>query len=331
MPYEDWTSVGWVELDPGADITRAANTINIVTLIRNITSYVSKSYGADYFGDFCHDVDIYLALIQARAGASFWAMDNSGNRTYKDMEAANSGFIAIAYADSGGTPSLQLYDQSGVGGDSYVCTVPANYYLSIERAGTALTEKIYSDAARTVLLDTLSVTCETGLKEYLYSVTSWDQGTYPGQYITFDVHNLDLICGEEEEEEGPSTATFTIAGETETVYLTKPSWSGEENEISKDIDRKSFWSGNYSLTDKGIIDQPVVLRGIEYTNIVNSTFTNKMKYLIDMSNENEEVTITGLGDCMDGVYIMRSFHYETIPKTVTAYAWVMTLEKVRDI
>jgi len=127
-----------------------------------------------------------------------------------------------------------------------------------------------------------------------------------------------------------SCATFTITGDSYTVYLTKPIWAGEDDKIIKDIDKKSFWSGNYEVDDKGIRSQPLVLRGIEATCTFDSDFTDKMQQMIEMSNDNEEVTISGLDTYMDGVYVIRGFAFNTIKRVVNAYAWTLTLEKVRD-
>jgi hypothetical protein len=141
--------------------------------------------------------------------------------------------------------------------------------------------------------------------------------------------------------------TFSIAGDSYTVLLSAPIWGGEDNKIVKDIDRKSFWSGNYEVNDDGINSQPLVLTGVEFASCeddlcgisfesdahfslcFNMKFTNKMRFITEMSNNNEEVTISGLGDCMDGVYIIKHFHYDNIKGAINAYAWNMTLEKVR--
>jgi len=141
--------------------------------------------------------------------------------------------------------------------------------------------------------------------------------------------------------------TFLVEGESYSVYLTAPIWGGEDNKISKDIDRKSFWSGNYDVNDNGIVTQPLVLRGFEtaecdtelcgiafeggayFSLYFNMGFTNKMRFMIEMADNNEEVTISGLGDCMDGVYIIKTFHYNTVIGAINTYAWNMTLEKVK--
>jgi hypothetical protein len=57
-------------------------------------------------------------------------------------------------------------------------------------------------------------------------------------------------------------------------------------------------------------------------------FTNKFRFIDEMRDNNEEITISGLGDCMDAVYVIKRFHYMTV--TPRAYEWTLVLEKVRD-
>lgn len=143
-----------------------------------------------------------------------------------------------------------------------------------------------------------------------------------------------------------SCPTFSLVSETYTVYLKMPQPNGEDNSISKDISRFNFWSGSYSIHDDGINNQPLTLRGIEFAACdeeyagacfeggglcfpiyFNSKFTNKFRFIMEMSDNNEEVTISGLGDCMDAVYIIKHFRFETL--TPRSRSWTMALEKVR--
>lgn len=196
MAIENWKDTDWYLTDPNNDVNISQYHININTMKRDVIGYFNKSYGDVHFGDFCHDIHVYFTAADVRAGAGFWALSNYSNRTYADMETFGEGMISILYRSAAGDYSIQLYDFSVPNGDSYTCAVATNYYVRIERTGTTLTEKIYSDATRTVLLDTLSVTCETIEKRYLYSVISFDFPNYPNQSITFDIYNLSLTCGE---------------------------------------------------------------------------------------------------------------------------------------
>jgi len=153
-----------------------------------------------------------------------------------------------------------------------------------------------------------------------------------------------------------SCATFSLTGYTHTVVLRKPLWHGVENKITKEINRFPFWSDNYTVHDDGISSQPLILSGIETISCAeesgfcfsetetgacfplcfNTKFTNKFKFLDEMAEDtnviidrHEEVTISGLGTYLDGVYVIKSFSYSTIKKAVSAYSWTLVLEKVR--
>ena len=142
-----------------------------------------------------------------------------------------------------------------------------------------------------------------------------------------------------------SCATFSIIGETYTVYLKMPHYNNEDRKLNKNLNSFHFWDNDYSVHDDGIKSQPLILKGVEFASCdeeyvglclgesacfnlcFNMKFTNKFRFLMDMSNDNEEVTISGLGDCMDAVYVIKHFGFKTL--TPRSRSWTMTLEKVR--
>lgn len=141
-----------------------------------------------------------------------------------------------------------------------------------------------------------------------------------------------------------SCPTFSIIGESRTVFMRTPEPNGEDNKITKGIQRFNFWSGGYKIHDKGTDTQPLVLRGTEtghcaddggicfdedlcFPICFNMPLMNRFKFLMNMSDDNEEVTISGLGDCMNATYVIKHFNYTT--DAPRAYSWTMTLEKVR--
>ena len=136
-----------------------------------------------------------------------------------------------------------------------------------------------------------------------------------------------------------SCPTFSIISETYTVYLKKPHYNNEDKKLNKNINRFNFWSGSYAVHDDGIRNQPLILKGIEFIACTDemcfplcfpicfTTFSDKFEFILSMSNNNEEVTISGLGDCIDAVYIIKRFSFETL--TPSSRSWTMRLEKVR--
>jgi len=148
--------------------------------------------------------------------------------------------------------------------------------------------------------------------------------------------------------DGESCNTFKMESDTHTIALTKPFYNSIDNRTNKDIDRFSFEMGGYDVVDKGIEGQPLILKGIEkvpesekdiacfscgglcftFCFAQTGVWVLKFQYILEIANNNEEVTISGLGDCIDAVYIIKGFRYETV--SYWARSWTLVLEKVRD-
>lgn len=145
-----------------------------------------------------------------------------------------------------------------------------------------------------------------------------------------------------------SQPTFTLASSSGTnFFFPKPEWDSANNEISKTVDLFNFWKNDDVTTvDKGINGQPMVLEGticicshwegvcfplcpdsLCFTESF-TTFLNNLKR--DMNN-GEEFTINELGNCINGVYVIRNFSFDTINRVPSCYKWRLELERVRDV
>lgn len=144
-----------------------------------------------------------------------------------------------------------------------------------------------------------------------------------------------------------SCETFTVTGSSYTITFFKPEWGGEEYSLKKELQSFNFWSGNFNVHDKGIDSEPIVLAGVERVGkgdcaygivcippcippCLSQAFTNKFIHMREMANNNEEVEIYGLGNCVDAVYVIKSFTTKTL-RAPLARSWVLTLEYVRNI
>jgi len=140
--------------------------------------------------------------------------------------------------------------------------------------------------------------------------------------------------------------TFTITSDTYSLHFNLPEYGGANKTINKNLDLINFWKGDISVIDRGIGDEPLVLGGVETLKgdnvglcfpICFSCFcfskplSDKVEAVWDLQNNGEEVTITGLGDTLDGVYVIKNFEFETIKKTNMAFAWRFELELVREV
>lgn len=143
---------------------------------------------------------------------------------------------------------------------------------------------------------------------------------------------------------GCSTATFTITGTSYTLYWTVPTPLGESGTIDKGIETFDFWDGSFDTDDKGLNNNTLHLEGIMeicgdnegvcfpicFPMCFSNAFATKVKKIWTMMKRNEEITISGLGDCIDAVYLIQSFKIGTIKGNNTSYTYVFILEKVRD-
>ena len=130
-----------------------------------------------------------------------------------------------------------------------------------------------------------------------------------------------------------SCPTFSIIGDSYSVFFAKPIWGGESYALDKDLQSFNFWSGNFSVHDKGINNEPIILSGIEIGDescgCDHDCFIAKFVNIRAMARNNEEIIISGLGDCIDATYVIKSFTTKTMHKR-DARIWVLTLEYVRD-
>jgi hypothetical protein len=166
---EDLTT--YTEVDPNSRITVTSARSTFTGLTRNEDAYVYKDFGAFYFGDF----EIY-ADVRLNSGSendSLVGIIGLSN-TVNDWDDWGAG-LSVHFMKAGGNNYLVLFEIGG-SNDFYVISGDTTYYVTFERVGTACTLKVYSDSARTNLLDTLSITVNTTTWRYLYVTISGNTG-----------------------------------------------------------------------------------------------------------------------------------------------------------
>lgn len=255
MTYEDLTT--YTEVDPGNDFIQTAtrNTYDNDNLSRD--AYVYKDYGIDFFGDYIHKVDIYCSsLPTTMAQHIMWGVTNIPS-SYTDMA---SGQIVTMGADAI-QRIIRLKDKGNGNSDTYVFSLTTSYYLTIKRIGTTLTCKIYSDSSRTILLDTLSITCQTTSWRYLEIAGSYDFGSGTG--LTGYSENLNLG-----QETNISSETINI---TEDINL----------KLKLEIKENLFLSEIYTFTQEELIDENI--------NIIDEIETNVS---LEKSEQTDSATIS---------------------------------------
>jgi hypothetical protein len=177
--YEDLTT--FTEIDPTDVLAVAADDITFTGLTRLTTTYVYKDFGADYFADFSINFE-YKVTANSSGGLNFNGMFIALSNSIGEREAirtANGNIQGLLCGNSGASRFIGLCETKNGANVASAFFTPAlnvNYFCTLARVGTALTLKIYSDAARTSLVSQLSLTVLALPFRYLYPVQSVNSG-----------------------------------------------------------------------------------------------------------------------------------------------------------
>lgn len=200
MATEDFTT--YTENDPSSQITiDSATQISITALDRNSEGYVYDNKGAAHFGgDFNHKIDFNLTSGAVSGWVFVWALTNAVDDIKGIFDASGSCFSSRVSLLTG-TASILLIELDGGTNYSdvaYTVTAGTDYYVVVDRDESIgsygqLRQRIYSDAERTTLLNTQTVSLHTSKKDfqYIFPVNSWNSGD-SSSTLTGTISNLDL-------------------------------------------------------------------------------------------------------------------------------------------
>lgn len=204
MAKEDFTT--YTEVDDTANLITVASSTHIDFTGRRhtvkVNGYLYKDYGLDYFGDFKHNIDVKWVSDTGLNSefATCWLVSKDAIDEEIDIRTVGNRYVSVTLfiQDPEGYRQIRLcyWDGTLWNVDTYTASSGTQYYLTIQRIGTALTCKIYSDANRTVLLDTLTLTIPdtTTLKfRYLSPALQYGSTAYSTRDIVADIDNLEFI------------------------------------------------------------------------------------------------------------------------------------------
>jgi len=188
MAIENLTT--YTEVDSAGDLTITSASAAFDTMPRQVVSYVYKDFGASYFSDFDIDFEFQITAISTTGIATVFSLSNTIG-TFQDQLTANDGLIVVVYGNTSNF-QIQIRDENTDTTDLYTYggTSTPILYCTAKRNSTTFTLDVYSDSGRTALLDTLSISCETGAKRYLSVVQSRDAGS--GDSITGYSQNYEI-------------------------------------------------------------------------------------------------------------------------------------------
>jgi len=125
-----------------------------------------------------------------------------------------------------------------------------------------------------------------------------------------------------------------------------PTWSNADSSLQKDVRLFNMWAADdLEVVDEGLNDESIVIAGVwrvcgDYEGICfpicfPACFSNPLSAQIEaiweMQNNGEEITIDDLSDCLNGVYLIEDFQFNTIKGTNAAYSYMFRLTKVRNL
>jgi len=190
--YEDFTV--YTEVDPNSHIAKTANHVDFQDH-RTEDAYLYKDKGAGHFTDFTHKINIKSVSGALWHQAHVWLLSNDIDDAKGLLNTGKTAITVDIYKAGSGVVYLTLEEfyTTGEYGNSW-SPMSENvwYYLTIQKSGTALTCKVYSDSARTNLLTTLSLTLKANHNfRYVFVCNTWNSNS-AGCNGDEDVENLDL-------------------------------------------------------------------------------------------------------------------------------------------
>jgi len=163
---EDFTT--YTEVDANSKLTVIATKATGFNADSDEDIYLYKDKGADHFDAL--DIDFAL-FIEADSGVNAYCGVAITNTIGTIQGFASTDLAVVAQEAAGPAWSIRLVRGAVVAEDFYTCSSNTLYYCTLSRtAGSdTATVKIYSDAARTSLVDTLSLSGFSTTKyQYIY-------------------------------------------------------------------------------------------------------------------------------------------------------------------
>ena len=200
MALEIFTT--YTEVDPNSRIAVDATRITFTALTNSEEAYVYKDFGVNHFdGDFAHYVTVfYSSHDQNQPVATGWVLANDIDDVRGLLIGNKDAFFIRAFVATGGQFRIDLNESDGgsLATDTADLSISTIYYLKLARDESVgsfgqLQCVIYSDAARTTVVDTLSLTLRTSKKDfrYLYPLSVWKSGDADAATGYFE--NLELF------------------------------------------------------------------------------------------------------------------------------------------
>lgn len=181
---EDLTT--YTEVDPNSHLSATTSRATGTGVRRDESCYLYSDKGAGHFDALDIDFDVEMTTWSSGAGVGTLGFSNSVANC-KGWGATDP-YVLFYYGGGKQTLCLNTSAQS----DFMLIKPATKYYCTLERAAGSDTAnlKVYSDALRTTLLDTLTITGVAGVKwRYIYAIASWNAGgSYEANYYCENIN-----------------------------------------------------------------------------------------------------------------------------------------------
>ena len=191
MALEDLTT--YTETDVVEDrLTVTSTKVDCVAGEYNENLAVFKDFSAGYFGDFVVRFKFTWVSYVSNASVNFFCMTNGLNFNTTEQDAADDG-IALRMNQNGGVIMIIQHDYTNNTFDFATGYADTGFtrWFEIERSGTTLTTKIYTDAYST-LEDTLTDTVSAETYRYLAVFSGYLVGVPDGNTTTAFVEDYEI-------------------------------------------------------------------------------------------------------------------------------------------
>ncbi len=184
--------------DPDSDYTIISNKITFTQLDVDLTAYNKFDYGVGAFGDFVHRLKVRFEAESTdfyNPECLVWGLQNNpANLSLEDIYVDDDG-IGLTLITNGSIWGFALRDieDSTSHLDVSFGALPWERWVEIERAGTTLTAKIYTDAYST-LESTLTQTVSTTTYRYHNAATGGSNVTLgDAGWVSGYIEDLNMV------------------------------------------------------------------------------------------------------------------------------------------
>lgn len=197
MALEDYTT--YAEVDPNGRYAVTTNKVTVTGLTRNEDAYITSDKGVNHFGStYSHTLDAQVTADNDTAVMGVWCLANVIDDIFGIQSDGSETAHILFFNVSATVRRIRLRE---INGGSFFTdefsaySLSTRYYFTTERiaGGTygVIQVKIYSDAGRTTLIDTLTLTLHADHEfRYVYAVQPFNLAA--AGVISGDIQNLNL-------------------------------------------------------------------------------------------------------------------------------------------